>query len=915
MKTLALTFLLCSFIQPLKSDVYPEVLFECTIIPKEYRAGKLLIEATNAQNVLIIFAKFAGEAPFDNTAPSYAEDILDPDVPGSLSHFYSTMSSGAFTIKGSFLGKRYSSNSKASDYVSETSETGFGDFGRFALEVLQNVDQDPSIDFGDYDNDGPDGIPNSGDDDGFVDFIIISLMSRPIGFISKTATGALFLGFSHTFTTDDESASGGFIKIFPDNGAIARTFNFSHAVGTMAHEYGHKLGISDYYDTSFLRPKEQSPKDDSAGIGAWGIMGTGTLGWNENDGPNPFCAYSLEQLGWIGKDNDRLIELNQDISGMVVEPFSSGGNIYKIRLSQTEYLLLANRRNSVNFYDRNIPGSGLLIWHVNTAFNGNSDESRKVLDLECADGLYFDAGFPLGKDPDRINGKDNLDFWAHDEEYAKNRGGNLGDSTDPFDGIRFTSLRADTNPSSLQYEEVPAVVTDFRKNLVELTIRRSGANILIDMSIEKDVYFGHLSGSSVLWTGEVKVGGDIEIDRETLLQIEPKTEIRFARSDVLGSGTDPQRCEIIVRGKMKADNALFTSEGPNPEKGDWYGIVVGRQGTVTLRSSTVEYSQFGLTGQFPSGLSFISSVVRNTSRSGIDLQNSRKIVVIVDSVVEGSGGKGVVISGPSYVLINSTTISGNAQGGTILSDCSSEIQNSTFSKNGEGAEISIQRGKNSIIERNNISGKTGVEVSQTPLLLIRNNTFQNSNVGIASASSSTVISKNTFLNIKEAIVIESGKVSVELNAFVDNGKNVRNLSKSPISANFNWWGTSDPHDIRDKLEGPVDWSIFLMSDPTVLDIPFALEQNFPNPFNSTTIIHYQIPATTSITRGGRALLVIYDILGQKVKTLVDEDPLPGFHSVFWDARDDKGRKVSSGVYFYRLTVAQFLDTKKLLLLK
>ena len=156
---------------------------------------------------------------------------------------------------------------------------------------------------------------------------------------------------------------------------------------------------------------------------------------------------------------------------------------------------------------------------------------------------------------------------------------------------------------------------------------------------------------------------------------------------------------------------------------------------------------------------------------------------------------------------------------------------------------------------------------------------------------------------------------MELNAFVDNGKNVRNLSKSPISANFNWWGTSDPHDIRDKLEGPVDWSIFLMSDPTVLDIPFALEQNFPNPFNSTTIIRYQIPATTSITRGGRALLVIYDILGQKVKTLVDEDPLPGFHSVFWDARDDKGRKVSSGVYFYRLTVAQFLDTKKLLLLK
>ena len=912
MKSPILAFFLCTFFWSSGSEVYSEVLFECANIPKEERVGKPLIAPTRFQNALIIFAKFADEAPSDNMAPPYAADILDPDVSGSLRHFYSTMSSGAFTIKGSFLEKRYSSNSKASDYVSETSETGFGDFGRFVLEVLQNVDQDTSVDFGDYDNDGPDGIPNSGDDDGFVDFIFINLRSRPIGFILKTATGVARLGFTHTFTTNDESTSGGFIKIIPRRGGIVCAFNFGHAVGSMTHEYGHKLGISDYYDASFLRaPGEQSREDDSAGIGAWGIMGTGTLGWNENDGPNPFCAYSLEQLGWIGKDNDRLIELNQDISGLAVEPFWSGGNIYKITLSQTEYFLLANRQNSVNVYDRNIPGSGLLIWHVNTVFNGNSDESRKVLDLECADGLYFDAGFPLGKDPDRINGKDNLDFWAHDEQYAKNKGGNLGDSTDPFDGVMFTSFTPDTNPSSIPYEEIPTEITEGKRNLVRMTIRRSGANILIDLSIEKGVYFGRFTGTTVRWTGEVKVDSDIEIGSKTLLIIEPNTKIRFAQMDRFGRGTDSLRCELTIKGTMEADNALFTSDRPNPQKGDWSGILT--QGTVTLRNSTVEYGRFGIKGR--SELLLISSVVKNTASDGIDLENRGEPVRIIDSVVESSDGKGIIISESADVSISNTTISGNAQGGIILRESNFQLENNTFSSNGQTSEIRIQNGKNGLITGNSVSGETGLEIYQTPLVFVGHNTFQDNDVGIFSASSLPIVFKNTFLNNKEAVVVESGKASVELNGFVNNKKNVRNLSKSPIRANFNWWGTLVERDIRDKIEGPVDWSQFLTSYLTELDIPFALEQNFPNPFNSSTTIRYQIPPTASATEGGRKELVVYDILGQKVKTLVDEDSFPGFYSTVWDGKGDNEESLASGVYLYRIETDGFVQTRKLVLIR
>ncbi len=80
---------------------------------------------------------------------------------------------------------------------------------------------------------------------------------------------------------------------------------------------------------------------------------------------------------------------------------------------------------------------------------------------------------------------------------------------------------------------------------------------------------------------------------------------------------------------------------------------------------------------------------------------------------------------------------------------------------------------------------------------------------------------------------------------------------------------------------------------------FALSQNYPNPFNSTTVISYQL----SGIRPHRTTLKVYDILGQVVRTLVDEKQPGGNYRVLWDGRDDSGRKVSSGVYFCRLKVA------------
>jgi hypothetical protein len=90
---------------------------------------------------------------------------------------------------------------------------------------------------------------------------------------------------------------------------------------------------------------------------------------------------------------------------------------------------------------------------------------------------------------------------------------------------------------------------------------------------------------------------------------------------------------------------------------------------------------------------------------------------------------------------------------------------------------------------------------------------------------------------------------------------------------------------------------------------FSLQQNYPNPFNPSTWIEYQIPSTQ------RVLVAVYDLLGRRVKTLVDGVQALGSYRIQWDGSDDAGRQVASGVYLYQLRTANFVQTNKMVLLK
>jgi len=90
---------------------------------------------------------------------------------------------------------------------------------------------------------------------------------------------------------------------------------------------------------------------------------------------------------------------------------------------------------------------------------------------------------------------------------------------------------------------------------------------------------------------------------------------------------------------------------------------------------------------------------------------------------------------------------------------------------------------------------------------------------------------------------------------------------------------------------------------------FKLYQNYPNPFNPETKIEYTLKKTGHVT------LHIYNVLGEKVKTLLDQDQPAGFYQINWDGKNDNGKPISSGIYLYKLEVNGFSEAKRMLLLK
>ena len=90
---------------------------------------------------------------------------------------------------------------------------------------------------------------------------------------------------------------------------------------------------------------------------------------------------------------------------------------------------------------------------------------------------------------------------------------------------------------------------------------------------------------------------------------------------------------------------------------------------------------------------------------------------------------------------------------------------------------------------------------------------------------------------------------------------------------------------------------------------YALHQNYPNPFNPTTQIRYDLPEESYVN------INIYDLMGRKIKSLINTHQDPGYRLIQWDATSDLGQPVSAGMYIYMIQAGEFRQTRKMVLLK
>jgi hypothetical protein len=143
-------------------------------------------------------------------------------------------------------------------------------------------------------------------------------------------------------------------------------------------------------------------------------------------------------------------------------------------------------------------------------------------------------------------------------------------------------------------------------------------------------------------------------------------------------------------------------------------------------------------------------------------------------------------------------------------------------------------------------------------------------------------------------------------------------SNNNLYAINNWYGSDNPSSSKFHAVSPgvIYWHPYLTEPPVwrmepkpIIPLAFSLEQNYPNPFNPQTTISFTLadPAYTTIT--------VYNLLGQRVNTILSARLESGEHSVIWNGEDDAGSPVSSGMYLYAVQSGDNFQSKKMLVLR
>jgi len=368
-------------------------------------------DVVGERRAIVILVDFAdNEANLVDYPVSHFEEMLfslGTYPTGSMRDYYAENSHGQLDLTGTVVGWYR----MPEDYAYYTDgEYGFGSYPQNAQNLAEDAVSaaNGDVDFSQFDNDGPDGIPDSGDDDGYVDALFV-VHAGPEG-----AGGDGWGIWSHAWVTRTPKSVDGVLvysySMEPETGTI----------GVYCHELGHVFGLPDLYDYDY----------DSAGAGDWSVMASGV---HAAGGTTPvhFDAWSKVQLGWV----EPVVPASNQ-TGVEIPPAEEYPVAYKLWTDGSpgnEYFLIEFRKRQL--FDEFIPWKGLLVYHVDDSRSNNNYQN-------CGSGSphYLVA-------VEQADGDCDLEYNL-----------NSGDACDPFPGLsgvcsqNFT-FDGNTVPSSRAYDD------------------------------------------------------------------------------------------------------------------------------------------------------------------------------------------------------------------------------------------------------------------------------------------------------------------------------------------------------------------------------------------------------------------------------------------------------------------------------
>jgi len=836
------------------------------------------VEDVQIANVIVILVDF-DDNPMSagvNTTPAMFDSLLfsnrdsagPVNTTGSMTDYYLEVSYNQFYIKGDIYGP-YRMPKTYAYYVGN--DDGLSNGRVLALDAVLAAEA-AGADFSKYD------VDENGECDGVI-----------VIHAGRGAEEGVYGIHSHksNFTTqvfDGVSVSA--YTMTPEE-----SFNQISPIGVFCHEYGHFLGLPDLYDVDYT-------PSTSDGLGEWSLMASGNYLGNSTS-PAHMDAWCKASVGFLSYTPVYSNELNVEIPNSENNPIAY---LLSNGFTGSEYYVVENRQKLG--FDQYLPGEGLMIYHVDlNAPANNTNYLRYYVGLEQADGkndlaLKENNTGDVGDPWPGSSGNRNFHDYSVPDAI-------LNTGTPSRIGVWNVSNSADTMYAefNIGYSRPWPVFTGIDSIMIVDAppkgngdgVYKAGDTVSVFMTVKnlmKNSYNlrAHLTTSNpelALVADSISFNADL--DETPRSNTDP---LLFAIPD----SVDPSIDTIYIT--FVSDSLPGIPGSANYEKTYAFEVMINPQVLVVDDDGGSDFEQYVADKIYDNGMPY-----------GYWEKDTQGVPPL--STLEG------------YRMAFWHT--GAQHGGSLLaSDCSTLKQyldggGSLFIS---GFSVANDAAANDPAFLSNYlhAGLTGDSVHAVGFLGLADNDITHdqkyylSNLG-------------DFTDPKVLTAINGGEV-----AFVAETATDKVVAVSYSGAYKTLLMTFPFEYIRDNRTGyqPKDSLIervvtyFVSSALGIFDgTPFAalpdgfeLNQNYPNPFNPTTTISYTIRPRSDGRRPAEEVnLSIFNTLGQKVKTLVDDIQRPGEYKVEWSGNNDNGDKVATGVYFYRLTMGDERLVKKMVLLK